>query len=90
MNRSYNSVTHRNKVINTLFNNEEYDRLLERLDDYEVEVGFVPAGYEGRPDLISNVFYGTPNYWWVLCQVNNISDPQEGFTTNQRIFIPKL
>lgn len=88
--RTYNSVEHRDKNILTLLNNEDYENLLSTINDFEVEVGYVPAGYEHRPDLISNVFFGTPNYWWVLCQVNNIADPNEGFTTNQRILIPKI
>ena len=90
MKRSYNEVKHRNKSVLTVVNNEDYDNLLKRIEYLQVEVGYVPAGYEGRPDLISNVFYGTPNYWWLLCQINNVTDPQEGFDTNQRIFIPKL
>lgn len=89
-NRTYNRVEHRNKSVLTVFNNDQYEDLLKRVNFLEMEVGYVPAGYEQRPDLISNVFYGTPNYWWLLCQVNNIDDPHEGFDTNQRILIPKL
>ena len=57
---------------------------------FDYEVGYVPAGYEHRPDLISNVFYGTPKNWWLLMLVNSITDPFEGFNENDQILIPKI
>ena len=30
---------------------------------------------ENRLDLIANVFYGTPHFWWVLAAANYIIDP---------------
>jgi len=52
-------------------------------------VGFVTAGFEHTPDLLSNVFYGSPDKWWLLMLVNNINDPFEGFKVQDRILIPK-
>ena len=84
-------VKHRNTTVNTIVHSEGHDRLLENLDtSYEYEVGFVPEGYAHRPDLIANVFYGDPSMWWLLMEVNSISDPFEGFKVNDRILIPKL
>ena len=84
-------VQHKGVNINTILNSDKFDSILENLDTaYEYEVGYVPAGYENRPDLISNVFYGSPKHWWLLMLVNGISDPFEGFEKNQRILIPKL
>jgi hypothetical protein len=81
----------KNTIVNTIVNSPVYDTLIPNLDTaYEYDVGYVPAGYEHRPDLISNVFYGSPKNWWLLMLVNNINDPFEGFRTNQRILIPKL
>ncbi len=86
-----NTVTHRNVQTTTIVNTEKYDSILQNLDtSYEYEVGYVPAGYEHRPDLISNVFYGSPKNWWLLMLVNGISDPTEGFLPNQNILIPKF
>ena len=86
-----NLVNHRQIVTNTIVNTEGFDALLADLEDaYEYEVGYVPAGYEHRPDLISNVFYGTPRNWWLLMLVNNINDPFEGFNVNDKILIPKI
>ena len=27
------------------------------------------------PEIVSSVLYGTPDYWWVICAINNIHDP---------------
>lgn len=54
------------------------------------KVGRVPAGYAHRPDLISNLFFGTPGYWWYLMLVNGVTDPFEGFNSGDQILIPIL
>ena len=84
-------VVHRNTTVKTIVNTEGHDQLLQNLsEEYEYQVGYVPEGYEHRPDLISNVFYGDPSKWWLLMEVNSISDPFEGFKVNDRILIPIL
>jgi len=84
-------ITHRNATVTTIINSPVFDRILGNLEDaYEYDVGYVPAGYEHRPDLISNIFYGSPNNWWLLMLVNNITDPFEGFKLHERILIPKV
>ena len=86
-----NIVSHRNIRTTTILNYKKFDGVLADLENYyEYEVGYVPEGYENRPDLISNVFYGTPKHWWLLMMVNNITDPFEGFQVNQRIVINRL
>ena len=85
-----NIVEHRNAKIATIINSD-FDSLIEDIETvFEYEVGYVPPGFEHRPDLISNVFYGTPKNWWLLMLVNGISDPFEGFALDQRILIRKL
>jgi len=84
-------VVHRGKKTTTIVNSEVFDTILENINNiYDYEIGFVPTGYEHRPDLISNVFYGDPGYYWLLMLVNNIYDPMEGFFVGQRIKIPKF
>lgn len=34
----------------------------------------VTPGVEYRPDLVSNLVYGTVDYWWAILQANNIAD----------------
>jgi hypothetical protein len=82
---------HRNATVTSILNSPIFDKLIRDIDKtYEYEIGYVPAGYEHRPDLIANVYYGSPNNWWLLMLVNNITDPFEGFKVNERILIPKL
>ena len=41
-----------------------------------------------RPDLLSQKAYGTPKYWWLICAVNNISDPFEQIIPGKTIKLP--
>jgi hypothetical protein len=84
-------VKHRGVTTTTIVNTPIFDSLLSDLGTaYRYDVGYVPNGYQHRPDLISNIFYGSPRNWWLLMLVNGISDPNEGFKQNDRILIPKL
>ena len=85
------TVQHRNITTNTIVNAASYDELISNLDTaYDYEVGYIPAGYAHRPDLISNLFYGSPKNWWLLMLVNSVEDPFEGFNVGDAILIPKL
>ena len=87
----HNQVLHRGVTTTTILNTPKFDNILFNIEEaFDYEVGYIPAGYEHRPDLISNIFYGSPKNWWLLMLVNGISDPAEGFLPNQRILIPKL
>jgi len=57
---------------------------------YDYEVVYIPAGYEHRPDLISDLFYRTPEYWWLIMLFNNVIDPFEDFNVGDRVLLPKL
>ena len=35
----------------------------------------VEANQEGRLDIISNIYFGTPSYFWAIAAANNIIDP---------------
>lgn len=59
------------------------------VSDATDELYTVPQAGEGRLDLISQQFYGTPELWWVIALVNNLIDPLVGFTTGQTIRVPK-
>ena len=79
------------KQVRSIVGNTEADKFIEEKGDlYKFKVGWIPAGYEHRPDLISQVYYKTPNYWWMILLFNNIKDPFEGLNTGDRIFIPIL
>lgn len=79
------------KKTTTLLNSDIFDKFRDDVkDEYEYEVGYIPEGFEHRPDLISNVFYGSPKYWWLVLLVNDINDPFEGLNQGDQILIPKL
>lgn len=48
----------------------------------------VPQAGEGRLDLISQQFYGTPELWWAVAVVNDLRDPLIGFEAGQTIRVP--
>lgn len=41
-----------------------------------------------RLDLLSNSFYQTPKYWWVIAMVNDINTGTMVLEPNLRLFIP--
>lgn len=62
----------------------------ESMDD---KFMLITAGYEYRPDLVSQKVYYTPDYWWRIMEANNISDVLDfraGITVRlPRNFIPR-
>lgn len=82
---------HKGKTVNSSVGNARIDQLTKYGDNiYEHDIGYVPPGYEHRPDKISDLFYGTPAYWWVILLINNIPDSFEGLNVGDRIIIPKI
>jgi hypothetical protein len=44
----------------------------------------------GRPDMISQLAYGSPDLWWVILEFNGIKDPLSELKTNQILRIPTM
>ena len=81
----------KNKKVVSIVGNKEAEEFVENKENlYTYEIGFIPAGYEHRPDLISSVYYGTAIHWWMILLFNNITDPFEGLNVGDRILIPIL
>jgi hypothetical protein len=90
---SYNSMEipyfYRGRAISALYGSRTWHSFKNRKGGlFAYKVGYVPMGYEKRPDLIANEFFGSPRSWWFLLEVNNISDPFEGLSLGTRIRIP--
>lgn len=84
-------VLHKNKTMFTTTGSLTYDKFIEKIEDkFEYDIGYIPAGAQHRPDIISQVFYGSVAYWWLIMIVNNISDPFEGLNVGDQIKIPKI
>ena len=87
----FDTVQHRGKTIRTSLHNRTLANLRNSVrNSTDVDVGYVPLGYENRPDKISTAFYNTPDLWWLLMITNGIVDPFEGFKVKEKIIIPKL
>lgn len=43
-----------------------------------------------RPDLVAQSFYGSVEYWWVICEFNGIRDPMFELKLGQILRIPAL
>lgn len=65
---------------------EVFSKLDENTDITYYKVTSVAAG---RPDLISNTFYGSPYYYWILIAYNKPLDVIGWPTTGTIIKIPK-
>ena len=46
--------------------------MIDRSDD---QLHQVEPGEENRLDLISNMYYGSPLYWWIIAEASGIFDP---------------
>ena len=66
------------------------DRDIVQLPNQPMRRGNVPNMFDNRPDLMSNVFYDTPGYWWYIMQANGVSDPFEQLNAGDPINIPEL
>jgi hypothetical protein len=80
-------VMHKEKKI-PISDPEALKQLLDSVNVDAAQVAYVPAGYEHRPDLISDYFYNTVNNDWLIMMYNNISDPLQQLNVGDRILIP--
>ena len=82
-------LKHRGKVVTTSVGSA-YDQFIISMSSKPNFQGSVPRMYENRPDLISEVFFDTPGYWWYIMQYNNIVDPFEELSAGVPLLIPEL
>ena len=54
-----------------------YESWFQKVVDYSSEDTYhtVTLKDENRLDIIANIYYGTPRYWWVIAIANYIIDP---------------
>lgn len=82
-------LKHKGRVTTTSVGSEQ-DQEVAQLQNKPMKLGTVPNMFDNRPDLISNVFYDTPGYWWYIMQANGITDPFEQLNPGEPINIPNL
>jgi len=57
-------------------------------EDSEDKFAVITPGTQYRPDLVSQDFYGTVEFWWKIMEANFIWDIWD-FTTGKTIRLPK-
>jgi len=61
----------------------------EKIPSSTTDINYViPAGYEGRPDLISRALYNSTKYWELICIYNNIKNPMTGLEAGKLLVVP--
>jgi hypothetical protein len=48
----------------------------------------MPGAGQYRLDLIADQYFGVPDLWWVIAEVNNMSDPMVTVPINTELRIP--
>tara|TARA_R110000822_G_scaffold896_7_gene3893 strand:+ start:623 stop:910 length:288 start_codon:yes stop_codon:yes gene_type:complete len=84
---SFNSIKHKGKVSRVLTTSTQWQNIITST---RYNLTKVPNGMSGRPDLISQEAYNTPEYWWLVCAINNISDPFEQLIAGKLIKLPVI
>jgi hypothetical protein len=85
------TIIHKGKAITTSVGSKPYENLYGGLGvhlNFPLTAGFIPPGYEHRPDLIANLFSNSSTAWWRICEVNNIFDNFEQLKSKTKIYLP--
>lgn len=82
---SFGTITHKTKEVKVMSTSKKWQHVSSM---YTYNLSKVPNGMGGRPDLISQKAYQTPEYWWLICAVNDISDPFEQLIPGKLIKLP--
>jgi len=80
---------HRGRNITSSVGSQSFDRYIKSVSEGEYALGRVPVGYEGRPDLITHLFFGDTDSWWKIMVINNFNDPFESLKTGNQLLLPK-
>jgi hypothetical protein len=83
-------VTHRGKTLIDIGSSTSYRDFVSRLDETSSKLAEVPNNMEGRPDLLSYAAYGSPNYWWLIVEANEVYDYEVDLKAGTVIKIPQI
>jgi len=81
-------MKHKDRKILTSVGSDMYEDQVLQLETRKSNPGIVPVGYEHRPDLIANLFFGKSDFWWVFSEMNAITDPFEEINIGDEIRLP--
>lgn len=72
------------------FNSTAWVKYRKDIKKLSTEVYVVTKANENRIWKISDQFYGSFDYWWLLCLVNDILDPTSEIPAGKHMVIPRL
>jgi len=88
-----NTVFHKGKFLKTSVGNSAYESIFNSskgsIFGGSLKVGYIPLGFQNRPDLIAHTFLGSVESWWIMCEINNIFDVFENLKSGERIYLPQ-
>lgn len=84
---SFKSMRHKGKLSKVITTSLKWQNIIVST---RYNLTKVPNGMSGRPDLVSQEAYNTPEYWWLICAINNISDPFEQLIAGKIIKLPVI
>jgi|TARA_R100001163_G_scaffold64910_1_gene60375 hypothetical protein len=85
------TIVHKGKTFKTSVGDKSYEALFSGINKNRTlgyQIGQIPAGYDTRPDLIADLFYGSSLNWWKFCEDNNIFDVFEDLNSGTYIYLP--
>ena len=86
--RSMYVMKHKDKNILTSVGSGIYENHVRNLLSRRSTPGIVPTGYDHRPDLIANIYLGQPDAWWIISEMNAVTDPFEQLNIGDSIRLP--
>jgi hypothetical protein len=84
------TISHKNANVTTSVGTLMDDTVANLDNTLQYSRGRIPVMHQHRPDLISNTFYDSPRYWWLIMHFNDIPDPFEGLNSGDPILIPNI
>lgn len=88
--KGFENIVHKDKKLTISSTSIDFEKFIKQMRFVSFTVGYIPAGYEHRADLISDLFYNTPIYDWFILYYNNIKDPFNELNVGDRILIPNI
>lgn len=82
-------IRHKGKKVLTSVGSELYEGSVREMISQTRELGVIPAGYAHRPDLIGNLYFDDPSNWWVVCEMNAVTDPFEQLKIGDEVSLPE-
>lgn len=82
--RYHKNITKKSADGKTVYKSKRLKRIPLNNDDI-----YVATQTGDRLDLLSKQYYGTPAYWWIIANANNIHDAKLGLTDGTILRIPK-